>query len=801
MAQPISSTIPNLINGISQQSPTLRLASQAERVTNFLPSVVDGLVRRAPVRHIAKLSNDDLGASHIHTISRDASERYKAVISEGGIRVFDSVTGGEKTVNAPDGWDYLDSDSATDYRAFTVADYTLVLNRSKKVANLPALTPARPNQAIVFVKAGNYGKTYNIYINGKNRARFYTPDGSHPSHVLWVSTSIIAERLYWSLRDGAFEVDTYDYTHYPAFTQETGDFATFTYALEGNVIIITSSSPTPFTVRVDDATGGTAISAVVSSVQRFSDLPKEAPHGFITEVVGDNLTKFDNFYVQFRSEGQAGVWTEVAKGSEVFSLDPDTMPHVLVREADATFTFKRAEWEPRKVGDRERIPDPSFVGRTISDVFFHRNRFGLLSDESTTLSKDGKFFDFFPDTATTTLDTDPIDVAVTSSAVAVLDSAVPFNKSLVLFSAQAQFVLEGGELLTPGSVSITQTTAYETITDVRPNALGAFIYFPSPRGNYTGLREYMVEDGGVLNEAPDVTAHIPRLIPAGVTRLVGSSSEDMLVMFSPQTQGKLWVYRYFFGSEGKLQSAWVEWHLPAGGLIRDVSFLDAALQLLTYYPGGGTYLEEINIRPTVLGEFGTGHTIHLDRCARMPGGSYSIATDKTTFTAPFLATAGIRVVSPSGDPLISEVGGGGTQVLVRGNHSGQQPLVGYPYTSLFEFSTLYLREGDRGGGTSAVQSGRLQLRRMHLDYSRSGEFSVIVKGVGRDAVTYQNEQRIVGIMGDTAGSRPIAAGRFSFPIMGRNTDTSITITTDSIYTVAFNAAEWEGAYTTRNSRA
>ena len=52
----ISSTIPNLINGVSQQPPALRLASQAEAVINCMASPVEGLKKRPPLEHIGKLS-------------------------------------------------------------------------------------------------------------------------------------------------------------------------------------------------------------------------------------------------------------------------------------------------------------------------------------------------------------------------------------------------------------------------------------------------------------------------------------------------------------------------------------------------------------------------------------------------------------------------------------------------------------------------------------------------------------------------------------------------------------------------
>lgn len=49
----ISTSIPNLINGVSQQPPSIRLVTQAEKQENGLSSVVDGLTKRPPQNTLA----------------------------------------------------------------------------------------------------------------------------------------------------------------------------------------------------------------------------------------------------------------------------------------------------------------------------------------------------------------------------------------------------------------------------------------------------------------------------------------------------------------------------------------------------------------------------------------------------------------------------------------------------------------------------------------------------------------------------------------------------------------------------
>ena len=87
----VSSSIPNLINGVSQQAPEVRLPTQAEVQENGLSSVVNGLEKRPGTEHIKKLSGvtaSNVTNAFIHTIQRDDSESYSLVIGKDGNNPF-----------------------------------------------------------------------------------------------------------------------------------------------------------------------------------------------------------------------------------------------------------------------------------------------------------------------------------------------------------------------------------------------------------------------------------------------------------------------------------------------------------------------------------------------------------------------------------------------------------------------------------------------------------------------------------------------------------------------------------------
>ena len=79
----ITRSIPNLIGGVSQQPEILRLENQATTQENGFSGVVEGLKKRPPTNHIAKISSSAFSNAFIHTINRDINERYIVVITNG----------------------------------------------------------------------------------------------------------------------------------------------------------------------------------------------------------------------------------------------------------------------------------------------------------------------------------------------------------------------------------------------------------------------------------------------------------------------------------------------------------------------------------------------------------------------------------------------------------------------------------------------------------------------------------------------------------------------------------------------
>jgi hypothetical protein len=778
----ISQSIPNLANGVSQQPFTLRLSSQAELQENGMSTTSQGLRKRPPTKHLKKILSGSYTNAYIHTINREEIERYVVVISGGDLKVFD-LAGVEKTVSFPSGKAYLTAaDASANFRAVTVADYTFIVNKGFTVTTGATTAASRNPEALVSVKVGNYGKTYAIILNGSTVATYTTPDGTSGSHTAAISTDNIASQL---------------------FSQMSGLAASgYTINRYGSVIHISRTSE--FTIRCEDGFNNGAMLALKDQVQKFQDLPANAGvNGFAVEVIGDKQTGFDDFWVKFDSTG-TGAWKETIKPGTRLGYTATTMPHTLVRNADGTFTFAPTVWNDRTVGTLTSNPDPSFVGKKITDIFFYRNRLGFLADESVIFSEASEFFNFYRTTVTELIDSDPIDVTVSHTKVSTLQHAIPFNRQLLLFSAQSQFVVEAGDLLTPKTIAIKQATEFESDPNVKPAGIGKNVYFALTKGDYTGVREYFpVDEISGINDSVEITGHVPQYIPKNCYELAPCLTEDILVALSKTDRSSMWVYKFYFNNNEKLQSSWSKWTLDSTDSILNVDFILSEM-VLVIQRSDGLYLEKLS---AAVGDIGVNepYTVHLDR--KLTVAKANMTFDGTYTNIPVAYLPG-PITSGSWEAIIAtgQPKKAGTRLAltstatgarITGDYTNCDLIVGRKYTFRYQFSPITIKQ-QAGQAIKSDTQGRLQLRTMQVNFAKTGYFTAKVTPEGRSTYTYVYSGKTLGQPSSTIGTIELDTGNTKFPILAQNTGVTIELNSDAPLPCAFLSADWEGMYVKRS---
>lgn len=913
----VSSTIPNLINGVSQQPAEIRLPSQCEVQENALSSVVNGLEKRPGTEHVKKLDIASVSGAFIHTIQRDEDESYTLIVGSDSsnaefMKIYDrqgnampiktSAYANVVTSHLT----YFDglTNHAENIVATTVADNTFIINKQKTVtqATSSANTSGEGDkdssdntlhtstsgsdlldtsggylyEALIYVKQGDYSSKYvveikNIVANSsygiqKRLVAYQTPSNTPAQNQEYIGTSKIADILAsgetasgtnaW----GEFAYDTTNLNNtklgfggrLPLDGKDEDNNTDAAYEASLSVIQGLSDSPFKFTrtgsvihvqskvkfeLAVSDSHGNRDIFAFVPDFDKdgvpeatkFTDLPaSNSPDNFIMRVIGDNTRQQDDYYVKFTGSN----WKEhVAPGLKVH-FDITTMPHRLVRIFDdvnittanplgITFiyepvqeatitknvssvstTFVREGWRSRKVGDEATNPFPTFLDNTINDIFFHRNRLGFLSDENVIFSEAGNYFNFFATTALTSVDSNPIDVAVSNNQVSILRHAVPFNEALLLFSELQQFKVTAGDALTPTTVSIDVSTQFESSARAKPKPAGKYVFFPFKRGEFSGIREYFIDFTNEVNDATEVTAHVPQFIPGEVTKLASSSNEDMLVCLSSTEAKKMYIYRYYWQGNEKLQSSWSIWNFDAD--ILDCEFLGSKLHIL-FQRTDGVYLETLNLSTDTSEAVMEDKTpVLIDRRVKLSQGTSSLDTVAEIPYYSSLPSSTIYVTDNARKIAQTDV-----DAYVAA-HSSNVVYVGIPFEFKYEFSKFTYRQND-----TPVQTAKLQLRNLNLLYSDSGYFSFNVElapytqsindgSGGVQSITPRKTYNKIfnGFITNTSSfdQYNLLSGTFKGSIFSNASNCKISLTNAEYLPCAFQSAEWEGFLHLRSQR-
>lgn len=831
MGELVSYSIPNLIQGISQQPDALRDPSQGEVQINGMSSLVDGLRKRDCSRALRRVSDASLGDAVFHSILRDQDEQYLVVITTTAIRVF-ALDGTERAVVAPFGWSYLatvapspGTVASRDIRAATIADFTFISNVQRRPAMAASIAPAtaRPaaHEALVWVKAANYGQTYRLSVNGTTAtlqtavAAVVVSAGSTVENR--ISTAEIADGLMVAL----------------------AGVAGVTITRVGSVLHLTSAST--ITLAASDARANADITAITRSVQAFTDLPTIAPEGYQVEIVGDPGNRFDGYHVQFVPRAGAGTfgegaWEETVAPGQLYELDAASMPHLLVRLPGGGFYFGPANgsvqdgitlptWGQRTAGNSVTAPNPSFIGHAIQDVFIHRNRLGLLADENVVLSRSASFFDFFPETVTTVLDSDPIDIAASSARVSTLRYAVPFQDELIIFSDQVQFRFSASETtLTPSSAQITVLTQYEMDVRCRPLQVQGEIVFCQADGQWSRFRAFTVQAAGtaLVGNAADLTTNASSFIPSGVRQLAGNDIGNVWVALSDKVgyADRLYVYKYFYRNTGsgaeKAQASWSYWEFGTTNILAALCVRET-LYMLSEYPDG-VWLEELRLTDRLNDPSPSPYPLLLDRLVstttdtpavvRVASGVYSKTRNTTTWTLPYQIAAPTQAwsgysESQNGGILLGSASSGNT-IVARGDWTQKDIFFGEAYTFFYRFTRFkYYR--DAAGGRVAGNVQRSQIRYANIRYSKTPYFRVRVSAERRQSAFYVFDGTVLRSRHSVLGSElngsselevpQLLEGVFRVPILSRGDTAMVDLINDTPHPCAFSGCDWVGVVT------
>lgn len=838
----ISKDIANLTGGISQQAAPLRLYNQCEDQINLQPSLVNGLQNRAAVKTIAEL---DITEGAIYPIDRDDGGRYNLIIRPTGLTVIDESGVKQSVPLGTEALVYLsqnENDYYNTYKILTLADHTFILNTEKTARLTSDIYTPWKNQALVFIKQVQASTTWSLTINGQTVSVGYggvnnesglphlyvngilvqqnvnmsTSDiatrlsGGSPAHTYYVQTTDTAynsDKTYYYLLSGSYrEITTaaawatykeknnvYERVDIAA----TSGFSGFTITQSASTLWIRKNDGGAFSIGLSDTRSDTCSYLVTSKVQQFSDLPTVAPDGYICRVAGSIASHADDYYVMFVANQvgafSKGIWEECAEPGSRCALDPATMPHKLVHNADGTWTFSSVAWAEKETGDNDSVPIPSFIDKKLRNIFLFRNRLCFITEDLLCMSAAADYENFWNETATTLTDADPIFISASTEKVADLYDCGVLDDDLIIFGSHGQYKLNAQDVLSPKTAAVTGIgkNAYAKGTGI--NASGARLYFGHQNGGYFVVSEFGTSGVTGNKEANSITSHVPCLIPfTKGCRMAGTENTDTIAVISPDTPDTLYMYQYYISGANRLQSAWHKF-IITGSTIRGLYFRDNILWLFLVKNGRGVLatLDMAENTETIL------QTPVLDFLI-----TQSEAEAKTVWTLPQIITPENAIVlAPTANNVLTPV----TITAIDGNtitlaKTVKTIVAGEKIDRKYCFSTPYVATKQRDGTEKTDKTGRWQMHKLNLVCGLTGDFKVLVKPAYDDEAPgydYQFSGIKMGTKSASLGVAPVTETEYQIPLRGRNTDLNVTIETSSHLPCTFISAQWQGNYITK----
>ena len=602
------------------------------------------------------------------------------------------------------------------------------------------------------------------------------------------------------------------------------------------------------------------MSVIGQKAQDISRLPAMNKHGYVAQISNTADLDTDDYYVKFVADNGtsgAGSYEETvrphnfagtsAADAMKAGFDPATMPHALINNRNGTFTFAKLDlsfgnaqgnenyWKDRQVGDNESNPFPTILGKEITEMFFHRNRLGLIADEQVIMSQPGQYFNLFIVSAIAASDDNPIDITVSDIKPAFINHTLPINKGVMMFSDNGQFLLfTESDIFSPKTVRLKKIASYECDASIQPVDLGTSVLFTSNVSAYARAFEATVVDDDTPPKIVEQTRVVPEFLPKDITKSTNSASIG-ITTYGKKGDSTVYHYKYYDAGNTREQSAWYSWTLTGtmqhmlytGGSFFSVTLHDSSYKLCRH-----EYVADANAtRAYVLG--GTSSDVgsalktarqfeaHLDNMtiATNVAGSAQTTTapEKTVLTIPYtpanttdLFMVGLSGNDSDGNSIAGTVRAAdavGTNSVTFNNinlHSAAKVAVGYRYTSTIELPTYYVNLGNNAYDTD----GDLRISGINfemgvggpMEFHLTSPFTYIDSSGNSTKDIDDYVQFESGILSNSSVfDKPPAdlAKSVRVPVQRKNEKYTLQIQIPDPFSTALISASWDGIYNPR----
>ena len=693
----VTQLIPNFLGGVSRQNDDKKLQNQVTECLNGYPDATFGLLKRPGMQHTKVLRKTDssiftktelAGASWFY-IDRAAAGSYIGCIKGSSIFIWTAENGTLCTVTNSAGTYLTDFDTPATAPSFhfrSIQDTTIITNKAVD-SGMQAATDFTPNSVGTLKLTGISADPYIVKLQGDNVS--VTPDTTttFDEMLLYTSGSGVhpAKHLIDKLREHILSKHSSGDSDYTGrwFLEGYANSIVIRRTNQSNAVKIDYSTPggdpVAFSLSAKGGQNNNYLEAFQDEVINTTKLTLESFDGHNVRVLNSAAAE-DDYYLEFKAysgNGGAGYWTEGRARDVSPGLDAAKMPHELVNDGPTSFTFAPITWKPRLAGDDTTNPPPSFItvdsttnptsytGAKLNSSFFYSNRFGVLSEDNVIFGVANDNYNLFPRSALTQIDSDPIDLNVSSIRPVTLSDVLPSPQGLLLFSERQQFQVYATDasVLTPTSAVIRTLSNYEMATDISPVDVGTTAAFISRVPGYSKLFTMQLRNVEQSPIVVDISKAVIEWLPDTIDGITTSPPNSMLMLIDRDTP-YLYLYRYYNNGKEDLFQAWTKWQLP--GTIQSAKIINDEVYVISQhedqYTIGSIALDELPAGETVATSSGFSGNPALDMARRpaspdsgvstinniVGGAGYSNATNVATtggsgtgFTVDIVTTAGV----------------------------------------------------------------------------------------------------------------------------------------------------------------
>ena len=528
--------------------------------------------------------------------------------------------------------------------------------------------------------------------------------------------------------------------------------------------------------------------------------------------LANSYGEFESGYYIVRSVVDKPYLLKIRTPDAYSVIDNNRMPLVLLPSNEgATWTLEKGDYNVRTSGTKELNPGPSIWenGRQVplSSVAIFRNRLWFGAADTVFSSAIDDYGNFFIENPLLLVDSDPIDVRLSSNKYSPVSSITPFESFLfVNTTADQQFTLQGSDnQITPYTAELGSASFFSTAPLVKPILMGSQVYFFDANRVYVFLGSRAVN----VQRSVEVSKGVPNYLPSQWGAIGVNNAYDTMFMVDKEDKKTVYGYTNRYQGDQIIQNAFFKnkypWEVEAIYSQEEYIYFIAKNDNNKYYLVSQRFRED---EP---------EAIYLDNISYLVtdgvNAVYDAASNTTTLTFdgvddidnnellfgwtdlqdPRSGTIlTIKTIDRTSTP-------GTTLVSCTGNVAdvGNTIYFGKNYKMEIVLNPQYQRDQQNN-----VIDGVLSLRNMHCRFFNTGPFRVEKTIRGRSSVTTEYSPFELDL---TLGldvlplENVFPSGQTVSKIFGFSDETSISIVSDTPNPVNISQIEIKGIFTPKYS--